>query len=172
MCGGVDFAGTVEASGDPRYRPGDKVILTGWRVGEAHWGGYAQRARVKADWLVPLPEGLTTRQAMAIGTPGFTAMLAIMALEAHGMVPNRGPVLVTGAAGGVGSLAVTLLGGLGYEVAALTGRPETEALSAGPRGRPGSCPAPTWPSRSRGRSSPRPGPRRSTTWAARCSRGS
>ena len=121
---GIDFAGTVEASEDARYTPGDKVVLTGWRVGEAHWGGYAQKARVKADWLVPLPEGLTTRQAMAVGTAGFTAMLAVMALEDHGLVPRHGPVLVTGAAGGVGSVATALLAGLGYEVAAVTGRPE------------------------------------------------
>ena len=123
---GVDFAGRVEASSDARYRPGDQVLLTGWRVGEAHWGGYAQRARVKADWLVPLPEGLTLRQTMAIGTAGLTAMLALMTLEEHGLVPARGPVLVTGAAGGVGSIAVAVLARLGYEVAALTGRPETE----------------------------------------------
>ena len=99
---GIDFAGTVEASDDPRYKPGDKVVLTGWRVGEAHWGGYAQKARVKADWLVPLPEGLTTRRAMAIGTAGFTAMLAVMALKDHGLRPRQSTVLVTGAAGGVG----------------------------------------------------------------------
>ena len=123
---GIDFAGTVEASDDPRYKPGDKVVLTGWRVGEAHWGGYAQKARVKADWLVPLPEGLTTRRAMAIGTAGFTAMLAVMALEDHGLQPRQGTVLVTGAAGGVGSVAVALLAALGHEVAAVTGRPETE----------------------------------------------
>ncbi len=123
---GIDFAGTVEASDDPRYKPGDKVVLTGWRVGEAHWGGYAQKARVKADWLVPLPEGLDTRQAMAVGTAGFTAMLAVMALEDHGLKPGKGPVLVTGAAGGVGSVAVALLAALGHEVAAVTGRPETE----------------------------------------------
>ena len=122
---GIDFAGTVESSSDSRYKPGDKVVLTGWRVGEAHWGGYAQKARVKADWLVPLPQGLTTRQAMAIGTAGFTAMLAVMALEDHGLTPGTGPVLVTGAAGGVGSVAVALLASLGYEVAAVTGRPET-----------------------------------------------
>ncbi|MFG6590802.1 acryloyl-CoA reductase [Sulfitobacter sp. 1A12157] len=121
---GIDFAGTVEASNDDRYKPGDKVVLTGWRVGEAHWGGYAQKARVKADWLVPLPEGLDTRQAMAVGTAGFTAMLAVMALEDHGI--KKGPVLVTGAAGGVGSVATAILANLGYEVAAVTGRPETE----------------------------------------------
>ncbi len=124
--GGIDFAGTVEASDDARYKPGDKVVLTGWRVGEVHWGGYAQKARVKADWLVPLPTGLTTRQAMAVGTAGLTAMLAIQALEDHGLTPDKGEVLVTGAAGGVGSVAVTLLASLGYSVAAVTGRPETE----------------------------------------------
>ena len=124
---GVDFAGVVETSEDPRYAPGDRVILTGWRVGESRWGGYAQKARVKADWLVPLPEGMTTRDAMALGTAGFTAMLAIMALEEHGLAPGRGPVLVTGAAGGVGSVAVRLLAAAGHPVAAVTGRPETEA---------------------------------------------
>ena len=120
---GIDMAGTVEASDDPRYVPGDKVVLTGWRVGEAYWGGYTQKARVKADWLVPLPAGLDTRQAMAVGTAGFTAMLAVMALEDHGI--NDGPVLVTGAAGGVGSVATAILANLGHEVAAVTGRPET-----------------------------------------------
>lgn len=124
---GIDFAGTVEASDDPRYRPGDRVVLTGWRVGEVWWGGYAQKARVKADWLVPLPDGITTRQAMAVGTAGFTAMLALMALEAHGLTPDQGEVLVTGAAGGVGSIAVALLAANGYQTAAVTGRPETEA---------------------------------------------
>ena len=122
---GIDFAGTVETSSDDRYKPGDKVVLTGWRVGEAHWGGYAQKARVKADWLVPLPEGLDTRQAMAVGTAGFTSMLAVMALEDHGLKAGNGPVLVTGAAGGVGSVAVALLAALGHEVAGVTGRPET-----------------------------------------------
>ena len=128
---GIDFAGTVEASDDPRFKAGDKVVLTGWRVGEAHWGGYAQKAKVKADWLVQLPDGLTTRQAMAVGTAGLTAMLAIMALENHGLVPENGPVLVTGAAGGVGSVATALLGKLGYEVAAVTGRPEQEEYLRG-----------------------------------------
>ena len=122
---GIDFAGTVEASDDDRYTPGDKVVLTGWRVGEVHWGGYAQKARVRADWLVPLPEGLDTRQAMAVGTAGFTSMLAVMALEDHGLKPGEGPVLVTGAAGGVGSVAVAILAALGHEVAGVTGRPET-----------------------------------------------
>jgi acrylyl-CoA reductase (NADPH) len=122
---GIDFAGTVADSSDERYAPGDKVVLTGWRVGEVHWGGYSQRARVKADWLVPLPEGLNTRQAMAVGTAGFTAMLAVMALEDHGLTPKKGEVLVTGAAGGVGSVATAILANLGYQVAAVTGRPET-----------------------------------------------
>ena len=124
---GIDFAGTVTASDDPRYAPGDKVILTGWRVGENYWGGYATRARVKADWLVPLPATLSTRQAMAVGTAGLTAMLAVIALEDHGLTPVRGEVLVTGAAGGVGSVATAILAHLGYAVAAVTGRPDTEA---------------------------------------------
>ena len=124
---GIDLAGTVTESADPRYRPSDAVVLTGWRVGEVHWGGYAQKARVRADWLVPLARGLTARRAMAVGTAGLTAMLAIQALEDHGMTPERGEVLVTGAAGGVGSVAVALLAALGYRVAAVTGRPETEA---------------------------------------------
>ncbi|HSV27904.1 MAG TPA: MDR family oxidoreductase [Candidatus Omnitrophota bacterium] len=119
---GIDFAGTVEASDNPAWKPGDKVILTGWRVGEIHWGGYAQKARVKGDWLVPLPAGMTTRQAMALGTAGLTAMLAVMALEEHGLSPDKGEVLVTGAAGGLGSVAVTLLARRGYNVAASTGR--------------------------------------------------
>ncbi len=122
---GIDFAGTVEASDDARFKPGDKVVLTGWRVGEVWWGGYAQKAKVKADWLVPMPDGLSPRHAMAVGTAGFTAMLAVMALEDHGLAPGNGPVLVTGAAGGVGSVATAILGKLGYEVAAVTGRPET-----------------------------------------------
>jgi acrylyl-CoA reductase (NADPH) len=120
---GIDFAGTVEASDDDRYKSGDKVVLTGWRVGEAHWGGYAQKARVKADWLVPLLDGLDTRQAMAVGTAGLTAMLSVMALEDHGI--KEGPVLVTGAAGGVGSVATAILANLGHAVAGVTGRPET-----------------------------------------------
>ena len=126
---GIDFAGTVEQSDDPAYKPGDKVVLTGWRVGERWWGGYAQRARVKGKWLVPLPQGLSTHDAMAVGTAGLTSMLAVMALEAHGLTPgaDTAPVLVTGAAGGVGSVAVALLANLGYDVAAVTGRPETEA---------------------------------------------
>jgi acrylyl-CoA reductase (NADPH) len=123
---GIDFAGVVEASDSAAFRPGDAVILTGWRVGEIHWGGYAGMARVKAEWLVPLPDGLSLHQAMAIGTAGLTAMLALMALEEHGLRPaNDGEVLVTGAAGGVGSIAVALLAAHGYRVAAVTGRAET-----------------------------------------------
>lgn len=122
---GIDFAGTVEESSDDRYKPGDKVVLTGWRVGEAYWGGYSQKARVKSEWLVPLPDGLSTREARAVGTAGFTAMLSVMALEDHGLKPGQGPVLVTGAAGGVGSVATAILANLGYEVAAVTGRPES-----------------------------------------------
>ncbi len=122
---GIDFAGTVATSSDARYQVGDPVVLTGWGVGERHWGGFSQRARVDGDWLVPLPDGLTTRQAMAIGTAGFAAMLGVLALEEHGLTPDMGPVLVTGAAGGVGSIATAVLSQLGYEVAAVTGRPET-----------------------------------------------
>ena len=121
---GIDFAGTVETSSDARYKPGDRVVLTGWRVGEVHWGGFSQKARVKADWLVPLPDGLSAKQAMAVGTAGFTAMLCVQALEDHGLAPDQGPVLVTGAAGGVGSVAVAVLANLGYAVAGSTGRPE------------------------------------------------
>lgn len=124
---GIDYAGVVAESSDDRYKPGDRVVLTGWRVGEVTWGGYAQKARAKADWLVPLPEGLSTKQAMAVGTAGLTAMLSVLALEKQGLKPGNGPVLVTGAAGGVGSVAVAILASLGYEVAAVTGRPETEA---------------------------------------------
>ena len=122
---GIDFAGTVRSSEDSRYNPGDKVVLTGWRVGEIHWGGHAQMARVNADWLVPLPAELTTKQAMAIGTAGLAAILAILALEDHGLTPDMGEVLVTGAAGGVGSIATAILANLGYKVAAVTGRPDT-----------------------------------------------
>jgi len=122
---GVDFAGTVETSDDSRYKPGDRVVLNGWRVGEVRWGGYAQKARVNADWLVAIPESISTKQAMAIGTAGYTSMLAVMALEDHGLKPGQGEVLVTGAAGGVGSVATAILAKLGYEVACVTGRPET-----------------------------------------------
>jgi acrylyl-CoA reductase (NADPH) len=121
---GVDFAGTVERSESPEFAPGDPVILTGWRVGESQWGGYAEKARVKASFLVRRPEGLSARQAMAIGTAGFTAMLAVIALERHGLRSGAGDVLVTGAAGGVGSVAVSLLSRLGHRVVASTGRPE------------------------------------------------
>jgi acrylyl-CoA reductase (NADPH) len=122
---GVDFAGTVEASDSPLWKKGDSVILTGWRVGETQWGGYAQKARVKGEWLVALPAGLTPERAMGIGTAGLTAMLAVMALERHGLTPERGEVLVTGAAGGLGSVATAILAKLGYKVAASTGRAET-----------------------------------------------
>jgi acrylyl-CoA reductase (NADPH) len=122
---GVDFAGTVLESRDPAYQPGDQVVLTGWRVGEVQWGGLAQKAAVSGDWLVPLPAGLTTRQAMAVGTAGLTAMLAVMALETHGLTPSSGEVLVTGAAGGVGSVATAILAKLGMQIVASTGRAET-----------------------------------------------
>src|SRR5947209_3847108 len=122
---GVDFAGTVARSDSPDFKPGDKVVLTGWRVGEAQWGGYAQLARVKASMLVKLPAGVTAKRAMAIGTAGFTSMMAVIALESHGLKPGAGEVLVTGAAGGVGSVAVAILATLGYEVVASTGRAST-----------------------------------------------
>ena len=122
---GIDFSGTVEASDDDRYSPGDKVVLTGWRVGEVQWGGYSQKARVNADWLVPLPELISSKQAMAIGTAGLTAMLAIIALEQHGLQKSNGSILVTGGSGGVGSVAIAILSKLGYEVATVTGRPES-----------------------------------------------
>ena len=122
---GIDFAGTVETSENSHFSAGDRVVLTGWRVGEARWGGYAQKARVKGEWLVKLPENLSTRHSMAVGTAGLTAMLAINALEAHNVTPGELPVLVTGASGGVGSVATSLLARLGFKVAAVTGRPET-----------------------------------------------
>jgi acrylyl-CoA reductase (NADPH) len=129
MVPGIDFAGVVAGSSDARYRPGDKVLLNGWGVGETHWGGLAQKARVKGDWLLPVPAGLTTRAAMAIGTAGYTAMLCVNALERAGVKAGSGPVLVTGANGGVGTFAVWLLSRLGYEVIASTGRPaESEHL--------------------------------------------
>jgi acrylyl-CoA reductase (NADPH) len=123
MVPGIDLAGSVEHSDSPSYKTGDKVLLNGWGVGENHWGGLAQVARVKADWLISLPGALTPRQAMAIGTAGYTAMLCVMALERHGLTPGDGEILVTGAAGGVGSVAVALLSRLGFTVAAMTGRP-------------------------------------------------
>ncbi|MGA2777865.1 MAG: MDR family oxidoreductase [Steroidobacteraceae bacterium] len=122
---GVDFAGRVLQSAHAAYKPGDKVVLTGWRVGETRWGGLAQKARVNGDWLVPLPAGLTSRQAMAIGTAGLTAMLAVIALQAQGLTPASGEVLVTGAAGGVGSVAIAILAQLGIQVVASTGRAQT-----------------------------------------------
>ena len=123
---GIDFAGVVKSSNSDDFKEGDWVVLTGWRVGEVHWGGYAQKARVKSDWLVPLPDGISSQQAMNIGTAGFTAMLAVMALEDHGLTPDiEGEVLVTGAAGGVGSVATAILSNLGYQVAAGTGRADT-----------------------------------------------
>lgn len=123
---GVDFAGTVESSSHPDFKPGDTVILNGWGVGESHDGGYAQFARVKGDWLIPCPSGFSAAESMAIGTAGYTAMLCVMALEAHGLTPAQGPVLVTGAAGGVGSVAVSVLAKLGYHVIASTGRTSEE----------------------------------------------
>jgi acrylyl-CoA reductase (NADPH) len=119
---GIDFSGTVIESSHSSYKPGDRVLLTGWRVGEIQWGGLAEKAVVNGDWLVPLPQGMTTRQAMAIGTAGFTAMLAVLALEAHGLTPASSEVLVTGAAGGVGSVAIAILAHRGYEVIASSGR--------------------------------------------------
>jgi acrylyl-CoA reductase (NADPH) len=124
MVPGVDFAGTVLSSSYPDFATGDKVILNGWGVGETHYGAYARRARVSGDWLVPLPAGLSARDAMAVGTAGYTAMLSVMALERHGITPERGALVVTGAAGGVGTVAITLLSKLGYRVIASTGRPE------------------------------------------------
>ena len=119
---GIDFAGVVEASDNPGFRPGDRVVLNGWGVGETHHGGYAGKARVKADWLVKLPDALSTAEAMAIGTAGYTAMLAVMALEQHGLTPERGPIAVTGANGGVGSVAIAILAKRGFTVHAVTGR--------------------------------------------------
>ena len=124
MIPGVDLAGTVEASSHPEFKPGDAVVLNGWGLGETHLGAYAEKARVKGDWLIPLPEGLNPAEAMAIGTAGYTSMLSVMALERHGLRPDRGPALVTGAAGGVGSVAVALLARAGWHVIASTGRPQ------------------------------------------------
>lgn len=127
MVPGIDFAGKVSQSDDPRYQLGQEVILTGWGVGETHWGGMAEKARINADWLVHLPEGMSSREAMIIGTAGFTAMLCVMGLEDGHVKPEDGEILVTGASGGVGSTAVVLLNALGYNVVAVTGRPENEA---------------------------------------------
>ena len=124
MIPGVDLAGIVEASSNPDFKPGDAVVLNGWGLGETHLGAYAEKVRVKGDWLIPLPQGLSAQQAMAIGTAGYTAMLCLMALERHGLRPDRGPAIVTGAVGGVGSVAVALLAKAGWHVIASTGRPE------------------------------------------------
>lgn len=128
MVPGIDFTGSVVESKSSRFRTGDKVVLTGWGVGEEHWGGLAQLARVKPDWLLPLPEGLTLKRAMSIGTAGLTAMFCVLALEEHGVRPDKGDVLVTGATGGVGSLAVMLLAGLGYRVVASTGKADAHGF--------------------------------------------
>ena len=122
MIAGIDFAGTVEQSSNPAWKAGDKVVCNGWGMGETFLGAYAEKARVKGDWLVKLPDGLSTRDAMAIGTAGYTAMLSVLALEGHGLTPKSGPVVVTGAAGGVGSVAISVLSKLGYHVIASTGR--------------------------------------------------
>ncbi len=127
MVPGIDFSGVVEASSDPRYKRGDTVLLNGWGVGETHWGGFAEKARVDGDWLMPIPDALNARQAMAIGTAGYTAMLCVIALERRGVTPEQGEILVTGAAGGVGSVAIALLAKFGYTVVAVSGRRETEA---------------------------------------------
>ena len=127
MVPGVDFAGTVLSCADDSWKVGDRVVLNGWDVGEKHWGGLAERARVASDWLTAIPDAFSTYQAAAIGTAGYTAMLSILELEEHGVLPNSGPVLVTGAAGGVGSVAVAVLADLGYEVIASSGRVDTEA---------------------------------------------
>ena len=126
MVPGIDLAGTVRDSSHPDWQAGDKVVLNGWGVGESHWGGLAQQARLKGDWLVPLPDAFTSRQAMAIGTAGYTAMLSVIALEREGVTPDKGDILVTGAAGGVGSVAIALLSKLGYRVVASSGRKATE----------------------------------------------
>ncbi|MFC4353258.1 MDR family oxidoreductase [Fodinicurvata halophila] len=147
MIPGVDFAGVVAESSHGDFKPGDEVILTGWGLGEERWGGYAERARVQGDWLVPLPKGMTLAQAMAVGTAGFTAMLCVMRLEELGLKPENGPVLVTGASGGVGSVAVRLLAGRGFQVSAMTGRVSessylnalgaSEVIDRAPYGEPG-----------------------------------
>ncbi|MGM5023228.1 acrylyl-CoA reductase (NADPH) [Tardiphaga sp. 367_B4_N1_1] len=131
MIAGIDFAGTVEASSNPNWKPGDKVIGNGWGMGETHLGAYAEKTRVKGDWLVRLPNGMTTRDAMAVGTAGYTAMLSVLALEKHGLKPADGPIVVTGAAGGVGSVAIAVLSKLGYQVIASTGRTSEEGYLKG-----------------------------------------
>ncbi|MGM4893966.1 acrylyl-CoA reductase (NADPH) [Tardiphaga sp. 839_C3_N1_4] len=131
MIAGIDFAGTVESSSNPNWKPGDKVIGNGWGMGETHLGAYAEKTRVKGDWLVRLPAGMTTRDAMAVGTAGYTAMLSVLALENHGLKPADGPIVVTGAAGGVGSVAIAVLSKLGYQVIASTGRTSEEGYLKG-----------------------------------------
>ncbi len=131
MVPGIDFAGVVEESSNPEFKPGDKVLLNGWGVGEVHWGGLAEKARVKGDWLISLPDAFTPKQAMAIGTAGYTAMLCVLALEKNGVTPDKGEIIVTGAGGGVGSVAIAILAKLGYTVTASTGRPsEADYLNA------------------------------------------
>ncbi len=166
MIAGVDFAGTVESSSHPAWKPGDKVILNGWGLGETHLGAYAEKARVKGDWLVRLPRGMSARDAMAIGTAGYTAMLSVMALERAGLDPSRGPIVVTGAAGGVGSVAVALLAKLGYAVIASTGRPEEAAYLKGARRQPRSSTGRNSAVR-RARSPKSAGPAASMPWARR-----
>ena len=131
MVPGIDLAGEVETSSHPDYKPGDRVVLNGWGVGETHWGGLAQKARLKGDWLIPLPDRFTPQQAMSIGTAGYTAMLCVLALERHGVKPGDGEIVVTGAAGGVGSVAISILAKLGYTVVAVTGRPEDAGYFTG-----------------------------------------
>ena len=131
MIAGIDFAGTVEQSSHPQWKAGDKVVCNGWGMGETHLGSYAEKARVRGEWLVRLPENISTREAMAIGTAGYTAMLAVMALERHGITPERGPIVVTGAAGGVGSVAIALLAKRGFKVIASTGRLQEEPYLRG-----------------------------------------
>jgi acrylyl-CoA reductase (NADPH) len=131
MIAGIDFAGTVEQSSHPQWKAGDKVVCNGWGMGETHLGAYAEKARVSGDWLVRLPDGMSTRDAMAIGTAGYTAMLSVLALEKHGLTPQQGPVVVTGAAGGVGSVAIAILSKLGYHVIASTGRMSEAAYLSG-----------------------------------------
>ena len=126
MVPGIDLTGTVLSGGDPAWQPGDRITLNGWDVGESHWGGLAQKAKARPGWLTRLPDAFTTRQAAAVGTAGYTAMLSVLALEEHGITPDKGPIIVTGAAGGVGSVAVAVLAKLGYEVTASSGRVETE----------------------------------------------
>ena len=140
MVPGIDFAGIVESSTSAAWRPGDRVLLNGWGVGEVHWGGFAQKARVNAEWLQRVPDGFTTRQAMAIGTAGYTASLCVDALMRHGLTPGQGEVLVTGASGGVGSVAIALLAKAGFNVVASTGKASRSAISAGARRQTGHRP--------------------------------